>query len=71
MADRAIRGVDRWTSRELSIEVDGPVVVVKADEGDVAITPTQARHVAGMLLDAADEIDRATPGNPLSAATDG
>jgi hypothetical protein len=78
MAEHVITGVDTYSATDLVVEVDGPVVRVKAGyEGNcgTALTPTQARHAAQILIDAAREIDARTPGNIMSrtqtAARDG
>jgi len=71
MAKAEVRGVDQYTSRCVTIDTDGSVVTVEADD-TVGLTPTQARYAAKLLRDAADEIDRNTPGNIMSRpVTDG
>ena len=69
MGEHTITGVDTYTGTDLVIEADGPVVRIRAGyEGNcgTALTPTQARHAAKILLDVAKEIDARTPGNIMS-----
>lgn len=74
MGEHTITGVDAYSGTDLVIEADGPVVRVRAGyEGNcgTALTPTQARHAARLLEDAAREIDRRTPGNIMSRTVAG
>lgn len=69
MAEHVITGVDTYTGTDLVIEADGPVIRVKAGyEGNcgTALTPTQARHAAQLLIATAQEIEGRTPGNIMS-----